>query len=77
MTSGMIEIKCPENMYSKLKIHQLKKENHWVPDRFYHQHIYTTHYDQMQGCMALTKKAWCDYVVFCSPTECGHEEVLV
>lgn len=52
---GMIEIKCPKRMYYYLA--QDKKLPDW-------KHIPETHFAQMQGCMAITGKQWCDYLVY-------------
>jgi len=73
--NGCIEIKCPENMYPNL----LKSTNSPVPkmeevhasssayENFY-SHIHRYQYDQMQGCMAVLRKDWCDFIVFAIAT---------
>ena len=66
-TEGMIEIKCPKKRYQPILTYQLARAQGWVPPANYHQHIWDTHYDQMQGGMAITGKKWCDYVVYCTP----------
>jgi hypothetical protein len=64
-STGMIEIKCPEKMYAPLIEYTQSMASGWKPPPKYHQHIWKTHYDQMQGCMAICNKHWCDYIVFC------------
>jgi len=34
-------------------------------DKYYHDHIKIEHYCQMIGCMAIMKKNWTDYIVYC------------
>ena len=64
-SNGMIEIKCPVRMYGPLDEYTENVQQGWKPPPGYHNHIWITHYDQMQGCMAITNKRWCDYVVYC------------
>lgn len=65
--NGMIEIKCPEKFYKPLKLYTAKiSQGLKIND---YNHIWPTHYDQMQGCMAICKKQWCDYVVFSKPED--------
>lgn len=52
LDTGLIEIKCPQRMYYGCKNYQGD------------QSIYGSHYAQMQGCMAIMDKSWCDYVVY-------------
>ena len=54
-SDGCIEIKCPKRIYWPLK--RNKGEGG-------HEHIYDTHYCQMQGGAAIYGKSWFDYVVF-------------
>lgn len=54
---GIIEIKCPQNMYPDL-IDPTKASLH--PS----QRIRLTHYDQMIGGMAIRGRSWCDYCVY-------------
>ena len=62
--NGIIEIKCPQRMYWPLKKH-LKKSNDKYdlgisgPD-----HIWKSHYKQMQMGMGVLRKLWCDYIVY-------------
>lgn len=58
-TTGIIEIKCPKTMYYPL----IKKMNTPGPTIDY-KHIWEGHYCQMQGCMAIMGKEWCDYIVY-------------
>lgn len=57
---GCIEIKCPLQMYGPL--------TNFTPGTKGFNHIWPTHYAQMQGQMAILERQWCDYVVYC-PTE--------
>ena len=59
-TDGMIEIKGPKKMYRPLDEYLEKQSNNF-------DHIWKTHYDQMQLGMAILDKKWCDYVVYCPP----------
>jgi hypothetical protein len=61
---GNLEIKCPARMYPSLLRYTIQVSQGWVPPSGYHGHIYSSHYDQMQGGMAITNRPWCDYVVF-------------
>jgi putative phage-type endonuclease len=62
--NGMIEIKCPQKIYNELLIHNYRLKHGKIFDKFYHEHISLTHYCQMQGCMAILDREWCDYVVY-------------
>lgn len=62
-SDGIIEIKCPEKMYEPLK----KRISELSQTQSDHSHIWSTHYDQMQGCMAILNKTFCDYIVYCEP----------
>lgn len=60
---GILEIKAPQKFYKTLNDyielgHQYTKE---------YLHIYRSHYDQMQMCMAIYNIEWCDYLVCCIP----------
>jgi len=68
-TEGMIEIKCPKKLYNSLKLYNIKKSKGWIPENGYNAHIIPTHWIQMQSCMAITNKKWCDYIVYCIPEE--------
>lgn len=69
-TEGIIEIKCPKRMYRPLKEHLLLRKTGWIPKtQFFRSHIWTTHYDQMQGGMAILDKKWCDYIVYATDDE--------
>jgi hypothetical protein len=62
---GIIEIKCPLSMYYAITKYQMRRKEGWVPDKGYHGHIFDSHYDQMQGNMAITGRQWCDYIIYC------------
>lgn len=70
-TDGIIEIKCPEKMYGPLKERMTKPP---PSDPYCHSHIWPTHYDQMQGCMAILNKSYCDYIVFSPPDGLAYVE---
>ena len=61
----IIEIKCPEKMYGPLVNHMEKLKYGWKAPQFYHEHIWDSHYDQMQLCMKILGKKYCDYIVYC------------
>lgn len=54
---GIIEIKCPYEMYHTLENHIKYKTKGW-------NHIFRSHYKQMQMGMAITGLKWCDYIVY-------------
>lgn len=60
---GLIEIKCPENIYEPLNI--IIEEGKRRYDRWGKPlHIFNSHYDQMISQMAIMGRKWCDYVVY-------------
>ena len=63
-TDGIIEIKCPLNMYYPLEQYMDQLKTGWVPRPDYYKHIYPTHFDQMIHAMAVTGKKWCMYIVY-------------
>lgn len=66
-SEGILEIKCPKRMYGPLVEHMYNLETGWkAPNAYYHEHIWSSHYAQMQGGMAILGKKWCDYVVYCT-----------
>jgi hypothetical protein len=71
---GMIEIKCPDVMPGPIVEHQERLSAGWIPPPFYHAHIPTEYYCQMQGCMAICVKKWCDYIVFITDTQQAYVE---
>lgn len=48
---GCIEIKCPKKMYYSYYNFTMEK-------------MFKTHYDQIQGNMAIYNRKWCDYVIY-------------
>lgn len=58
-TDGCCEIKGVKKMYKPL-IGRTK------PD-IDHKNIWPTHYCQIQSCLRICNKRWCDYIVFCPP----------
>jgi len=63
LPNGMIEIKCPESMYKPILSYTSALSLGWKAPPSYSDHIWKTHYAQMQGCMAIMNKQWCDYIV--------------
>lgn len=64
-TEGVIEIKSPDKgIYKPLLDYEKMVAKGWNPPPGYHQHIWDSHYDQMQIGMKVTGKSWCDYVVY-------------
>jgi putative phage-type endonuclease len=63
---GILEIKCPTNMYPELVDHsyRLKMGESFSP--LYYEHIKPEHYAQMQGGMAILDVDYCDYIVYVS-----------
>ena len=84
-SDGIIEIKCPERMYKPLKdkMEACSDDScedddtiveNGSKDPFAHSHIWPTHYDQMQGCMAILNKSFCDYIVYSAPENLVYVE---
>lgn len=65
-SDGAIEIKCPKIMYRDLE-HHIEALSRGVEfPRFYHDHLKTSHYDQIQGQLFVTGREYCDYICFAS-----------
>lgn len=66
---GIIEIKCPMNMYPELvdNSHRLSRGEKFP--LYYHDHIKPDHYAQMQGGMAILDAEYCDYIVYVERTK--------
>lgn len=75
-TEGAIEIKCPLQMYYQLDQHTKKLGEGQVFDKYYHDHIFDTHYLQMQGGMKITGKKFCDYIVFATESDRAYVETI-
>lgn len=69
---GMIEIKCPDKMYWKLRARVDGVE--YINYQGYPNHINQSHYDQMQMQMAVMERSWCDYVVYSVAEDEVYEE---
>ena len=67
--NGIIEIKCPGRMYVPITKFLTARKQGWRPPEGDHNHIFDSHFDQMQGSMAITDRDWCDYVVYCLAEE--------
>ena len=65
--NGIIEIKCPQKMYEPLKgAIQTRKMGFKISG---YSHIPITHYDQMQLGMAIRRRSFCDYIVYCTSSD--------
>lgn len=62
---GLIEIKCPQRMYQPLIDYTELVKQGRCPDPEYRDHVWKSHYCQIMGNLAVTGRAWCDYVVYC------------
>lgn len=60
-----IEIKACKKMYSALCEYMKKIAQGWIAPPHYHEHIWDSHYAQMQGCMAIVEAEYCMYIVVC------------
>jgi len=63
-TDGIIEIKCPSKMYAPLQQYIDQVGIGWKPPKNYYEHIYPSHFDQMQQGMKILGKKWCEYIVY-------------
>jgi len=75
---GIIEIKCPQKMYIPLYKEWERREHdeNYVCTNF--DHIWKSHYYQMQAYMIILERNWCDYIVYCIPEDkCFIERVPV
>lgn len=52
------------------------KASRTVVSQYGYQHIPQYHYDQMQGVMAVTSRAWCDYIVYSSTEDLLYTEKI-
>ena len=64
-SDGLIEIKCSRRIYKNIMSYP-PEEGH-----SYSKRIFKSHYDQMQGEMAITGRSWCDYIVY------GYEDMKI
>lgn len=77
-SDGIVEIKCPEKMYWPLIVHIEKLNSGWIPPSpYYHDHIWPSHYTQMQGYMKILNKKWCDYIVYSLTTRKVYVERII
>jgi len=67
-TDGIIEVKSPQKMYKPLQNYIDHVNRGWKPEAGYKDHIWKTHYSQMQHAMFVLNKKWCDYIVYCTST---------
>ena len=62
---GTIEIKYPDKgIYWPLKKREWDIKNGFVFNEYNHEHIYESHYAQMQGVMLIMGTKWCKYIVY-------------
>jgi hypothetical protein len=63
---GLLEIKCPARLprpiFFYTQGYDVRVISDEIPVRY--AHIWPHYYDQMQGCMAIFGRKWCDYVVY-------------
>lgn len=59
-----IEVKCPRHIPRWIINHQREIEEGKKFPLYYHNHIYHTHYDQMQGYMAITGRRKWIYLIY-------------
>lgn len=64
VNDGIIDIRRSNTMYKSLTHHTEKINNGWIPEKYYHDHMFDDHYIQMQANMKICNKLWCDYIVF-------------
>lgn len=64
---GSIEIKLLLKIPQKIKEYLDRIGKGQIFDKYYHDHISDSHYIQMYMCMAVWKRAWCDYIIYCEP----------
>lgn len=75
---GIIEIKCPKKMYGPLIDHEKQISFGCEPEsKYYHKHIWDSHYAQMQGGMAILDKKWCDYIVYSTSDRKVYKERIL
>lgn len=60
----LIEIKCPLKLWRPIVQYMEAKSHGWKPPPNYHDHIWETHYCQMQQSMFVLKKSFCMYIVY-------------
>jgi putative phage-type endonuclease len=71
-TNGIIEIKCVKKMYYKLKQRLANKQKNTNN----YDHIFASHYLQMQLGMAVWNRTWCDYIVYCPNEKSVYVETI-
>lgn len=70
---GIIEIKTIKKMPWRLNQYRQLITDGWIPPQLYHDHIYDSHYCQMQKGMADTNREYCIYLVY----DVGSGEIYV
>ena len=63
-------------MYSKLLEHIKRLENGETFPKFYHEHIWDSHYDQMQFYLYTYEKQYCYYIVNCITDDTKFLEIV-
>jgi len=65
---GIVEFKAPRQLYEAYEQHMERLATGWRPEPLYHDHIQPRHYAQMQGTLTISRREWCDYVIYDSRT---------
>ena len=65
-SDGMLEIKCVEKMYAPILNYLRMQETGYSFPAGYHDHIWITHYIQIQVNLIILGRKWCDYIVMCT-----------
>ena len=63
-TDKILEIKSPRKMYGSILKYMDAISAGWKPPPNYYDHIFPTHFAQMQQGMRILNKAYCDYVIY-------------
>lgn len=69
-SDGMIEIKCIRKMYYPILNYLKTLETGYAFPDGYHEHIWETHYMQIQTNLVILGRKWCDYIVMCQNEDC-------
>jgi hypothetical protein len=66
--NGLLEIKCPTKMYGAILKYMDAVSSGWKPPTNYYDHIFPTHFAQMQQGMRILNRDFCDYVIYSTST---------
>ena len=67
-TDKIIEIKSPQKMYTPILNYLENIDHGWKPEKNYVDHIWKSHFCQIQHAMFVLDKKYCDYIVYCTST---------